>query len=143
MNEKRKAAVSDYIRNHIRQFREEAGMSQAELGEKIGKSNSNISDIERGRLEVSAADLATIADALNKPITYFYPFRARGVAAEDHELTGAEVRMISALRRIPYIALEDMLIQHVENLASWAEKDEFQRMAQELMRAGKILLEKD
>ncbi len=142
MSEKRRDRISEYVREHIRRYREEAGLSQAELAEVLGKSNSNISDIERGRLEISAAELGLIAEALHKPIVYFFPHRTAGKPAEG-ELSGLEAELIENLRRVPYTAVEEIILRLVKDLAAWTEKDEFQRMAQELMKAGKVLLEKD
>lgn len=141
-NEKRKETIKDYIARHIKQFREEADMSQADLGEVLGKSNSNISDIERGRLDINAADLGLIAEALGKPVSYFYPFKTVKVSSPD-DLRGVEQRMVAAMREIPYTELEELMVQHVEHTAKWASQDEFQRIVQELMRAGKVILEKD
>jgi transcriptional regulator with XRE-family HTH domain len=142
MSQKRKQQISEYIARHIKQYREEAGVTQAELGSVLGKSNSNISDIERGRLEISASELGIIAEALKRPVSYFYPFRAVRLRSDD-ELRATEDRMITAMRLIPYMALEEQIVEFVEGIAEWANKDEFQRMAQELIKAGRIILEKD
>ncbi len=64
--------LSGYIRDRLKQAREDVGLSQYELAERFGSTQSSISGIERGRVEVSAADLARLAGILGKPITYFY-----------------------------------------------------------------------
>ena len=71
--EKRQEDLAVYIREHIKQARESKRMSQEELGKVIGKTNVTISDIERGKVGVSAVDLALIAKALNKPLSFFIP----------------------------------------------------------------------
>jgi transcriptional regulator with XRE-family HTH domain len=68
--------VSDletYIRTGIRQAREEADLSQYDLADRFGTTQSSISGIERGRVSISAADLYRMAEILGKPITYFFP----------------------------------------------------------------------
>jgi transcriptional regulator with XRE-family HTH domain len=52
---------SEICTQEIRRYREEAGISQEELGQAIGKSNVDTSDIERGRLGISFADMVLIA----------------------------------------------------------------------------------
>jgi len=48
----------------IRQWREHRGLSQARLGERIGKSEATISQIENGRQGYSQENLEAIAEAL-------------------------------------------------------------------------------
>lgn len=52
----------------IRQFRKEVGLSQAELGDKVGVTLENIGRIERGLHFVSAANLGRIATAVGRNI---------------------------------------------------------------------------
>jgi len=63
---------SQEIAEQVRKARLERGFTQKQLGRYLNKTASNISDIERGRVQVTAADLYTIAQALSKPIEYFY-----------------------------------------------------------------------
>lgn len=60
------------IGNKIREAREEAGMSQQELAEKIGfKTGTGISLIELGDRGIAIEGLEKIADALQKDIKFF------------------------------------------------------------------------
>lgn len=52
--------VNRYIRGQIRQVRTMAGESQNVMAKKLNKSRVTISDMERGRVTVSAEDLAYI-----------------------------------------------------------------------------------
>ena len=65
--------ISAYIRKQLRIAREEAGLSQQDIANQLGKTRSNVSDIERGRLNINAHELAIIANYLNKPLNYFFP----------------------------------------------------------------------
>ena len=65
--------INRYIRERIHRVRLEANETQDDLAERLKKSRVSISDIERGRVTVSAADLALIANHYKKPISYFYP----------------------------------------------------------------------
>ena len=55
----------------IRQKRQEKEMSLTDLAEKIGRTPSFLSQIERGLAEPSITSLRKISDALNVPIFYF------------------------------------------------------------------------
>ena len=57
----------------IRQAREDAGLSQAELARKIYRRQASLSNIENGLMEASASTLVYLSGALDKPITYFFP----------------------------------------------------------------------
>ncbi len=46
--------------------------SQEDLAKALQKSRVSISDIERGRVEISAADLGWIAAHYDKPISFFF-----------------------------------------------------------------------
>src|ERR687886_145248 len=89
-----------FIREKIREAREESGMTQADLGEAISKSSVAISDLERGRTEVNAVDLMGIAVALKKPITFFYPNFIVVRGAKSDELTDKEKELINFFREI-------------------------------------------
>jgi len=52
----------------IRDLREDAGMSSAELARMTGMSPSHICDVEYGRSGVSRLALEKIAEALNVPV---------------------------------------------------------------------------
>jgi transcriptional regulator with XRE-family HTH domain len=73
MHEVRLDDTEEYIRNQLRKAREEARLSQYQLADRYGSTQSSISGIERGRVEIGAAALARFAQILHKPITYFYP----------------------------------------------------------------------
>ena len=57
------------IGERIRQYREQAGMTQADLAEKIGVTNSSISLIESDKRGITVDKLNKICDALNVKIT--------------------------------------------------------------------------
>jgi transcriptional regulator with XRE-family HTH domain len=59
--------------NLIKKAREEKGLNQSQLAEKLSRSQATISDIENGKIEVSILTLVLIAFELNKPISFFIP----------------------------------------------------------------------
>lgn len=98
-----------WIGEKIRQARKEKGWSQSQLAEAVYKSQNNISDYERGRLEISVVDLMFIALALEKPITFFVPPKVRGATADD--LNDKEKELIHYAADIPDELFELLLDQ--------------------------------
>ena len=71
--------VGSFIRFH----RERAGLSQAELGDKVGKALETIGRIERGKISPSLDTLEAIATALDVEVREF--FGAGSVAAKTRK----------------------------------------------------------
>ena len=57
----------------LRSHRRHAGLTQAELAEKIGRTDEAISNIERGKSLPRLETLWAIAKALNLPLYNFFP----------------------------------------------------------------------
>jgi len=62
-----------FIRNRIKQAREDMGLSKRDMAKLYGTSQSKISDIERGRVQITALQIIEFAKMLKKPINYFFP----------------------------------------------------------------------
>lgn len=62
-----------YIRERIRQARLESNETQVDLVKVLEKTRVAVSDLERGRVSVSAADLSLIAAYYEKPISFLSP----------------------------------------------------------------------
>lgn len=90
--------VNSYMRDRIRQLRIAANESQGDLAKELNKSRVVISDIERGRVAVSAVDLAYIASHYDKPIGYFYPPR---ISASKDQLSQLEEELIYIFSQLP------------------------------------------
>ena len=91
-------AANQYIREKIRLARNDAQESQEDLAKALQKSRVSISDIERGRVEISAADLGWIAAHYEKPISYFYPPR---VVINKDELTQQAEELLFLFNQLP------------------------------------------
>ena len=57
----------------IKTAREEMGLSQTELAEKLSKRQATISDFENGKIEIGILILVQLAIVFGKPISYFIP----------------------------------------------------------------------
>jgi transcriptional regulator with XRE-family HTH domain len=86
-----------WIGKKIREAREQKHWTQSQLAEKLNKSQTNISDYERGRLEIGVIELGYIALALEKPITFFIPPKFNGATPND--LTDRQKEIIHYLNQ--------------------------------------------
>lgn len=59
----------------IRRAREEKELSQRALASKIYRRQAALSEMENGKMEVSASTLMALSYHLEKPISYFFPER--------------------------------------------------------------------
>jgi transcriptional regulator with XRE-family HTH domain len=76
----------------IRAARLQRNLTQQDVAEKFSKTSAAISDIERGKTQITAADLILFSELLLKPIEYFY----------GEDFTDAEVQdLIALMRKLP------------------------------------------
>ena len=80
------------IVKRIREARQERDLTQQDIADYLGKTAASISDLERGKVQVSASDLHKIAEYLNKPIEYFFGEEYLGDDTQD---------VIALIRRMP------------------------------------------
>jgi transcriptional regulator with XRE-family HTH domain len=92
--------ANKYIREKIRQARQDAGETQEDLARILKKNRVAISDLERGRVAVNASDLSLIAAYYEKPISFFFPSQ---LSIQKNELTPFEEEIISLIRQMPTI----------------------------------------
>lgn len=66
------ALTQEAIGARIASARDDAGFTQAELGGRIGLDRTAVAKIESGTRKVSATELLALADALQRPIDWFF-----------------------------------------------------------------------
>lgn len=100
--------MNDLIVARIRAARSERGLTQKDLADHLKKTQASISDLENGKVQVSASDLYDIALLLNKPIEYFY-----GEEVGDKEIQDmvAVLRKQEPKQRIATLQITNMLLQ--------------------------------
>lgn len=87
------------------------GLTQKDLADHLGKTAAAISDLERGKVQVTASDLFQIAQLLNKPIEYFYGEEYSGSDIQD---LAAIMRKQSSIERSNSIELTKMMVRMQE-----------------------------
>ena len=90
----------------VRSARKQRRLTQQELADHLGKTSAAISELERGRVQVSARDLASLAELLGKPIEYFYGEDFEGDDIQD--LIAMIRRMDKANRRNLLVTIQAM-----------------------------------
>jgi transcriptional regulator with XRE-family HTH domain len=122
--------LNRYIRERIRQVRTAAHESQGDLAKRLEKSRVTVSDMERGRVAVSAADLAFIAGNYDKPISFFYP---PSISVNKDQLSQLEEELIFLFSQLPTtqqrIALE-YIKQQVEITIKASDQEFEERYAE-------------
>jgi transcriptional regulator with XRE-family HTH domain len=118
--------------SRIRQARDDKNWTQSQLAEEIGKRQESVSDLETGRTEVSASDLADIAVNVGKKITFFY---------EDFppilptlKLSHDEEDLISSYRKIQESALKKIARDKVRQLAEISIESDLEQQGREARR---------
>lgn len=98
----------------VRAARKRAGLSQDELGERIGKTPESVSNIERGRHLPMLDTLASLAKALEVPLAEF--FEGAGSPDGGQARVQLEAHMRELVRGLDDEALK-VAVQQVEALA--------------------------
>lgn len=100
------------VGRRIRQFRQDAGLSQEALAELIGVSFQQVQKYESGHTTLNILKLQQIADALKVQISDFF-----GVApVQQVRLSGEEDQLLQAFRRIKNVELRGCVLKLVGNV---------------------------
>ena len=75
--------MNELIVKRIKDARIERGLTQKDLADHLGRTAAAISDLERGKVQISASDLYKLAVFLGKPVEYFYGINYSGKEIED------------------------------------------------------------
>ena len=65
--------LKTYIGGQVKTLRKQVGLTQADLGKKIGRTAEAISNVETGKSLPSLETLIAVAEALGVPLTDFFP----------------------------------------------------------------------
>jgi transcriptional regulator with XRE-family HTH domain len=103
------ALVSDMGRI-IRLTREQVGMSQAELANKIQRRQASISDIENGKTGMDVATLIQIAHALEVPLSSLVPKWIRKIL-QPEDLQPDEEELLIQARRLSQDQRRSLIVQ--------------------------------
>ncbi len=95
---------------HIRQARDNIGMSQRDFSEAVGKDQTAISEYETGKRKVPAVELSIFAQVLQVPVSYFY----EGYIQPDD----LDRLLLNEFRKLPNLEAKQLILQMVRALSS-------------------------
>ena len=96
----------------VKQAREEAGLTQAELGDALDIGSNAISKIETGRSVITLQHLIKLPAILNKPVAWFLDLPPPpGLTAEEQEI-------LEAYRALPPGPVRRFAL---ETITAWAK----------------------
>ncbi|CAG1022473.1 hypothetical protein MTYM_01753 [Methylococcales bacterium] len=121
-----------WIGDKIRVAREEKNWTQGDLAKEVYAKQPRISDFERGAVEIGVVELAYIALALEKPITFFIPPKFNGATPNDLTDTQKEIIYHSSQ------ASEEMELALLEQAKTYAKISK--RAAEQKHREEMVLL---
>lgn len=94
----------------LRAARQEAGLSQEEVGKRLGLSRSGYAHLEDGSRLLTLDDLAHLSRILSRPVEYFLGL--------DTGLTGREERVVTLFRLAESAGYGDVVIGAVHALVA-------------------------
>jgi len=105
----------------VREARKHNNLTQKDIANHLGRTAASISELERGRVQISATDLKKIADFLLKPIEYFYGEDYSGPEVQDliyivraHDPESRE-GLIETIRSVQKMQQLTLLIEKTED----------------------------
>lgn len=107
-----------FMGKQIKKAREEAGISQVYLAEKIYKRRATLSDIENGKADVDASTLWLFSAYLEKPLSYFYPPYARENITQE-EIEPEEEELIQLFRKIKSDNIREITREIIRTLSKY------------------------
>jgi transcriptional regulator with XRE-family HTH domain len=112
------------VGKRIRLRRVQMGLSQTELGKKLGVTFQQVQKYENGANRVSCSRLYEISTALDVPIMFFFMDATHSslelAVAEQFDVPDLKdgIHLMTAFRQIPSVAVRKSFIVLVETLAS-------------------------
>ncbi len=105
----------------IRLRRVEIGLSQSELGEKLGVSFQQVQKYEKGVNRVGASRLQQIAEALGVDLTFFYEGNSKAEREVDSLLfldSSVSLRLLRAYTAVENQAVQRQFVSLVESIVA-------------------------
>ncbi|GEM_PF-2408299 len=107
-----------YIRGRLKSAREDRGLSQSDVADAFGVSQTSISNLELGRVQLTLDDLVGYCRITGKPLSYFLPSHL----ISRSELSSDEQTLISLFREIEDQGLRDVVLSFVKEQVSIYKK---------------------
>jgi len=103
---------SKEVGRRIRQFRQDAGLSQEALAELVGVSFQQVQKYESGHTTLNILKLQHIAQALKVQVSDFFD----SAPVKNVRLTGEEDQLLQAFRSIKNVEMRGCILKLVGNV---------------------------
>lgn len=115
-------AVDVHVGSRVRLARLLAGRSQSWLGEQVGLTFQQIQKYERGANRVSCSMLSEFAEALERPIAWFFADGEDGIPEQPLSIETIDrqrltYELVSGFNRLPHERLREHLVGLVRTIA--------------------------
>lgn len=115
---RRRTRVDTSVGQRLREARLLAGLSQAQLGARVGVSFQAVQKYESGENRLSASRLLAVAEFLGRPVSFFFNEFAPDVRAANHDgLTTKEIKLLRYYRGITQEEVRDRLLKLVRSIS--------------------------
>jgi transcriptional regulator with XRE-family HTH domain len=110
--------VDIHVGRQVRLARELNGLTQVEVGRRLGMSFQVIQKYEQGEIRVSASRLYQLARLFERPVEFFFAgLDGAQLPANDGEFGRREVELVRAFRVIGNPDVQQRLLQLVRGVA--------------------------
>lgn len=113
-----------FIAQRIRAARLQRNLTQQDLADKLNRTAAAISDIERGKTQITANDLITFSELLGKPIEFFF---GEDFGGDDIADISAVIRRLQPDLRKQQLPMLMMMLRMFEINANMQSSDEPQK----------------
>ena len=114
--------IDVHVGRQLRLARELAGLTQTDIGKKLGMSFQVVQKYEQGEIRVSASRLFQLSVLMAKPVAYFFEGFETGGESQN-EMRRDEIDLIRAFRLIRNPELRQCLQRLLREIGSGANDD--------------------
>ena len=109
--------IDVHVGRQLRLARELAGLTQTDIGRKLGMSFQVVQKYEQGEIRVSASRLFQLSTLMDKPVAYFFAGFELGAEAQN-EMEHDEIDLVRAFRLIRSPELRQCLQRLLREICS-------------------------
>ncbi|MZR12219.1 helix-turn-helix domain-containing protein [Maritimibacter sp. DP07] len=111
--------IDQHVGRRIREERLRAGMTQSKLAEFIGVRFQQVQKYESAASRISASRLCLIADALDRPVSAFFPgHHSAPVASHEQHKPTSDPQFIERIERLSE-SEKDIVVRLIDNMSHW------------------------
>jgi transcriptional regulator with XRE-family HTH domain len=117
--------VDVLVGRRLREARLLAGLSQGQLGARIGVTFQAVQKYESGENRLSASRLLAVAEFLRKPVSFFFGDLSEAGEGDEPKLTSKEIKLLRYYRRIGTEEARDWMLKLAKVLSSGGAPGKF------------------